>query len=44
MLGALDPGEAETLVRLLGRVAETLNAESIPVSGAISSPSQKGEP
>ena len=26
MLGALQPGEAETLVRLLGRVAEALNA------------------
>ena len=31
MLGALQPGEAEAIVRLLGRVAEALNPESTPV-------------
>lgn len=36
MLGALQPGEAETLVRLLGRVAEALNAERVPVGGSTS--------
>jgi len=30
MLGALQPGEAETLARLLERVAEALNAECVP--------------
>ena len=43
MLGALEPGEAETLVRLLARVAEGLNAETVPVGGSTSSPSQKDE-
>ena len=33
MLGALRPGEAGALVRLLGRVAETLNVECVPVGG-----------
>jgi DNA-binding MarR family transcriptional regulator len=33
MLGALQPGEAETLVRLLTRVAEALAAEAVPVDG-----------
>jgi DNA-binding MarR family transcriptional regulator len=33
MLGALRPGEAEAIVRLLGRVAETLNPECVPVGG-----------
>ncbi len=37
MLGALQPGEAETLVRLLGRVAEALNAECVPAGGSTSS-------
>ena len=36
MLGALQPGEAETLVRLLGLVAEALNAECVPVGGPTS--------
>jgi DNA-binding MarR family transcriptional regulator len=36
MLGALGPGEAETLVRLLGRVAEALNPESTPVGSTSS--------
>ena len=40
MLGALQPGEAETLVRLLGRVAEALNAECVPVGGSTSSHSR----
>jgi hypothetical protein len=43
-LGALRPGEAETLVRLLVRVAEALNPESVPVGGSVSSPSPKDEP
>ena len=34
MLGALAPGEAETLVGLLTRVAEALNGESVPVGGS----------
>jgi DNA-binding MarR family transcriptional regulator len=38
MLGALQPGEAETLVRLLARVAEVLNPESMPVAESTSSP------
>jgi DNA-binding MarR family transcriptional regulator len=37
MLGALQPGESEKLVRLLGRVAEALNAEYVPVGGSTSS-------
>jgi DNA-binding MarR family transcriptional regulator len=44
MLGALQPGEAETLVQLLARVAEALNAESVPVSGSTSSHPQEDEP
>src|SRR5881398_1161515 len=36
LLGALEPGEAETLVRLLARVATALNAESVPVGGPTS--------
>jgi MarR family transcriptional regulator, lower aerobic nicotinate degradation pathway regulator len=42
MLGALQPGEAETLVRLLGRVTEALNAECVPVGGSTSSHSPGG--
>jgi DNA-binding MarR family transcriptional regulator len=37
MLGALGPGEAETLVGLLTRVAEALAAEAVPVGGPESS-------
>jgi DNA-binding MarR family transcriptional regulator len=44
MLGALQPGEAEALVRLLGRVAEALNAECVPVGGSTSSHSPGDEP
>jgi DNA-binding MarR family transcriptional regulator len=44
MLGALRPGEAETLVRLLARVAEALNPEFEKVSESSSSPSQQDEP
>ena len=45
MLGALRPGEAETLVLLLGRVAEALNPECVPIAGPASSPTEKkGEP
>jgi DNA-binding MarR family transcriptional regulator len=36
MLGSLLPGEAEPLVRLLGRVAEALNPECVPVGGSTS--------
>jgi DNA-binding MarR family transcriptional regulator len=31
VLGALEPGEAETLTRLLGRVAEALNPGGVPI-------------
>lgn len=44
MLGALRPGEAEALVRLLGRVAEALNAACVPVGGSTSSHSSGDEP
>jgi DNA-binding MarR family transcriptional regulator len=44
MLGALGPGEAETLVQLLGQVAEALNAECVPVGGSNPSQSQEDEP
>jgi DNA-binding MarR family transcriptional regulator len=44
MLGALRPGEAETLVQLLGQVAEALNAECVPVGGSNPSQSQEDEP
>ena len=44
MLGALGPGEAETLVRLLGQVAEALDPGCVPVAGPTSSPPQKDEP
>jgi DNA-binding MarR family transcriptional regulator len=37
MLGALQPGEAETLARLLGQVAEALIEESVPATGSTSS-------
>jgi DNA-binding MarR family transcriptional regulator len=36
MLAALRPDEAKTLVGLLARVAEALNAESVPVGGSAS--------
>jgi DNA-binding MarR family transcriptional regulator len=44
MLGALQPGEAATLVRLLGRLAEALNAECVPAGGSTSSHSTGDEP
>jgi MarR family transcriptional regulator, lower aerobic nicotinate degradation pathway regulator len=44
VLGALRPGEAETLVWLLARVAEALNPESVPVGGPISSHAPEDEP
>jgi DNA-binding MarR family transcriptional regulator len=44
MLGALGPAEAETLVRLLGRVAETLAPGGLPITGPNSSSPQKDEP
>ena len=44
MLGALRPGDAGTLVRLLGQVAEALDPGYLPSSGSTSSPSRKDEP
>ena len=44
MLDALRPGEAETLVRLLGHVAEALNPGHVPITGPNSSPHEKDEP
>jgi DNA-binding MarR family transcriptional regulator len=43
MVGTLGPGEVETLVRLLARVAEALNAESLRAGGSTSSHSQEDE-
>lgn len=43
MVGALQPGEAETLVRLLARVAEALNPESVRAGGLTSFHSQEEE-
>ena len=43
MLATLRPGEAESLVRLLARVTEALNAESVPVGGSPSFHSQEDE-
>ena len=39
MLGALRPGEAESLVRLLGQVAGALDPGCVPIAGPTSSPS-----
>jgi DNA-binding MarR family transcriptional regulator len=44
MLGVLRPGEVETLIGLLARVAEALNAEFVSVGESTASPSQKVEP
>ena len=44
MLGALRPGEAETLVRLLGHVAGALDPGRVPITGPTSSPPQQDEP
>src|SRR5439155_5702515 len=44
MLGVLRPGEAETLARLLGRVAEALDPGCVPITGPTSSPHKKDEP
>ena len=43
MLGALQPGEVETLVGLLTRVAEVLAADTLPVGGSGSSHSSGDE-
>jgi DNA-binding MarR family transcriptional regulator len=43
MLGALRRGEAETLVRLLARVAAALNPESVQVGGLMDSHSQEDQ-
>ena len=42
MLGALRPGEAETLVGLLTQVAEVLNAEYVAIGGSASSHLPRG--
>ena len=44
MLSALRLGEAETLVRLLGQVADALDPGRVPVAGPTSSPIQKDGP
>jgi DNA-binding MarR family transcriptional regulator len=44
MVGALGVGEAETLARLLGRVAEALNPCYVPNTGTTFSSPQKDEP
>ncbi|HVK13333.1 MAG TPA: MarR family transcriptional regulator [Gemmataceae bacterium] len=44
MLEVLQPGEAETLVRLLARVAAALDAKCVPAAGSISSHSPGDEP
>lgn len=41
MLGVLRPGEADTLVRLLGRVAEALDPGCMPITGPTSSSPRK---
>ena len=43
MLGALEPGEAETLVGLLTRVAAALAVAAVPVGGPTSSHSSGDE-
>jgi DNA-binding MarR family transcriptional regulator len=44
LLGALRPGEAEALVRLLARVAAALDPESAPAGGTTSSHPPEDEP
>jgi DNA-binding MarR family transcriptional regulator len=44
MLGGLQSGEAETLVRLLGRVAEVLDPGGLPIAGPTSLPLPEDEP
>lgn len=44
MLDVLEPNEAEKLVELLTRVAESLDAVSVPTGGAIFSPPRQVEP
>jgi DNA-binding MarR family transcriptional regulator len=44
VLAALRPGETETLARLLGQVAETLNPGCAPITEPTSSYSPKDEP
>ena len=43
MFDSLQPDEAETLVRLLTRVSESLNTEYVSVGGAISNQTQEDE-
>jgi DNA-binding MarR family transcriptional regulator len=44
LLGALVPGEAENLVRLLGQIAGVLDPGCVTTTGPTSSSSQKDEP
>ena len=44
LLGALGPDEAETLARLLARVAGALNPKRVPTTESTPSPSQEDEP
>jgi DNA-binding MarR family transcriptional regulator len=43
LLGALRPGEAETLIKLLAQVAEALDPESLLARGPTSTHSQEDE-
>jgi hypothetical protein len=43
LLGALRPGEAQTLVKLLARVAEGLNPEGVLFGGSTSTHFQENE-
>ena len=44
MLDSLEPDEAETLVRLLKRVGESLNNKRVRVGESITTYDQKDEP
>ena len=44
MLDSLESDDAETLVRLLKRVGESLNIKSVPVGESITTYDQKDEP
>jgi len=44
MLTALQPAEADTIVRFLGRVAEALDPGCLPIAGPTFSPPQEDEP
>jgi DNA-binding MarR family transcriptional regulator len=44
MLGALRPGESETLVRFLGQVSDALDPGRVPAAGPTTSPIQEDAP